>query len=261
MKPKAVVPPRSVQAAARKQRKKRASEHPLRHPITQEEIEPVTLHTDFMGDQGAYAGLPIHLRRAVDVLVMGGTGVQAARAAGYGQNCTYSTLAVHGHLIRKRADVIAAVAEREAFAMEEAGLTPIKSWTQTRCIAYFDPKGMLDEKGNILPIDKMPEAVRAAIQAVEIETRYEEGKRGKMTRVDVAKVKFWNKLEALNMHLKASGQIKVGVNDGAVVINNNTQINNLDAATERVVNAENPTDASIEYQQLMGMVPVIEHKP
>lgn len=232
----------------------------IRHPITKEVIEPVTLHKDFMGDQGAYAALTVQLRRAVDVLVMGGTGIDAARAAGYGE-CSYSALGVHGHVIRRKPEVIAAIKEREAFAMEEAGLTPIRSWTETRRIAYFDPAELFDTNKRLKHVNELSDNARAAIQSIEIETRYEEGKKGKSVRVDVAKIKFWNKVEALTMHLKASGQIKTGSMDGALVINNNTQINNLDAATERVVNAANPTDASIEYQTLMGMVPAIEHKP
>lgn len=241
----------------------------LRHPVTQEIIEPVKLHADFLGDTGAYASLPTNLRRAVDVLVMGGTGAAAARAAGYG-DCKPSTLGVHGHLIRKKPQVQAAIKEREAFAMEEAGLTPIRSWMETRRIAYFDPAELFDENKNLKSITDLSENARAAIQSIEVVESIDEVEnveKGKlkgttrMVKTRTAKIKFWNKVEALTMHLKASGQIKTSAMEGALVINNNTQINNMEAVAERVANASNPVDASIEYQELMGMVPVIEHKP
>ena len=98
-----------------------------RSPVTQHIIDTtVGFHEDYMGEDGAYAALPLNLRRAVDVLVLGGTGKAAAIAAGY--TGADSVLFVRGHTIRRKPEVIAAVIEREAVAMEEAGLTLYRSW-------------------------------------------------------------------------------------------------------------------------------------
>src|SRR6201988_834239 len=108
-----------------------------RHPVTQEILDNrKPLSDEYLGEAGAYAALSHELRRAVDILVLGGTGVAAAKAAGHIGN--ESTLAVRGHILRRRPDIIAAVAEREEVAMEEAGLTLYRSWLETRPIASFD---------------------------------------------------------------------------------------------------------------------------
>lgn len=232
---------------------------PPRHPVTDEPIDTSpALHDEFMGEEGAYAALPLNLRRAVDTLVLGGTGMQAATAAGYNGND--NTLAVRGHMIRRRPDVIAAVIEREAVAMEEAGLTLYRTWLETRRIAYFDPAELFDAKGQLKPMHELSPDARAAIQSIEIDTVREEGKKGKMIATTTVKVKLWNKLDALKVHLTGKGVLKQSGLEGALInVTNNTQINNTQEAADRVAGAANATDAAIEYQQLMGNV--IEHKP
>lgn len=233
---------------------------PPKHPVTQHILENTTFHDEFLGDAGAYASLTPALRRAVDVFVMGGSQLQAARAAGYGN--TLGSQRSAGHAIARKPEVIAAIAEREAMAQEEAGLSLTRSWIETRRIGYFDPKELFDKKGALIPVEKWSDDARAAVQSLEVNELFEGAGRDRVKVGHVVKVKFWDKIAALTMHLKARGILGTGPLDGAaVVINNNTQINNTDAAVDRVVNAANPTDASIEYEQLMRMVPAIEHKP
>ena len=230
-----------------------------KHPLTRHIIETTKpLSTEYLGEAGAYAALSPDLRRAVDVLVVGGTGAAAARAAGHKGNS--DALAVRGHVIRRRPDVIAAVAEREAVAMEEAGLTAYRSWLETRRIAYFDPRELFDEKGNLIPMTELSHDARAAIQSIEVETKRVPGKKGRVVATHITKIKLWSKPDALKLHLIGKGALKQGALDGAIVnVTNNTQINNTQESADRVQNADNATDAALEYQQLMGP-PVLEHK-
>jgi len=231
----------------------------IRHPLTKHIIETTKpLSEEYLGEAGAYAALTPDLRRAVDILVLGGTGTAAARAAGHKGDP--STLAVRGHVLRRRPDIIAAVAEREAVAMEEAGLTLYRSWLETRRIAYFDPRELFDDKGNLIPVTELSPDARAAIQSIEVETKMTPGKKGKVIMTHVTKIKLWSKPDALKVHLIGKGALKQGALDGAVVnVTNNTQINNTQEAADRVQGAANATDAAVEYQQLMGNV--LEHKP
>jgi hypothetical protein len=240
----------------RRSRPKRGS----RHPVTQKILDSTVglIHDEYLGDKGAYASLSHALRRAVDVLVMGGTGVAAAKAAGH--EGTDASLWVKAHGIRRRPDVIAAIAEREALAMEEAGLTLYRSFLETRRIAYFDPAELLDDKGNLKPMKDLSPDARAAIQSVEVDTVTKVGKKGKKATVTTTKIKLWSKLDALKVHFTARGVLKQASMEGAtVVVNNNTQINSTQEAADRVEGAANATDAALEYQQLMGNV--LEHKP
>jgi phage terminase small subunit len=65
-------------------------------------------------------------------------------------------------------------------------------------IAFLDPGQAFDEGGNLLPIREMPETVRRAIAGIEFEDIWEgQGKdRAKVGRL--AKLKFLNKIDALN---------------------------------------------------------------
>ena len=109
-------------------------------------------------------------------------------------------------------------------------------------------------------MDRMSDDARAAIQSIEVETKFSTGKKGKVIGTHVTKIKLWSKPDALKVHLIGKGALKQGALDGAtLVVNNNTQINNTQEAADRVQGAANATDAAVEYQQLMGQV--LEHKP
>jgi hypothetical protein len=67
-----------------------------------------------------------------------------------------------------------------------------EAWArQLTAIAHFDPGELYDEDGNLIPLHKLPERVRLAVQSFEV------GESG-------TKVRFWDKnkaLETMGRHL------------------------------------------------------------
>ncbi|MDB6013125.1 MAG: Phage terminase, small subunit [Gammaproteobacteria bacterium] len=229
------------------------------HPITKKIIERQKKVKRRSKATSAYQRLDVKLQRAVDVLVMGGTQAQAAIAAGYANKASQVTLRVRGHQIAHKPAVQAALKEREQEAREEAGLTLTRSWLETRRIAYFDPLKLFDKRGNILTPKQLDEDTRAAVANFEVEERIELVK-GKKVIVRITRYKFWNKVQALKMHLRGLGAVPEDL--PSVVIHNdtyNTQAN-MEVTTDGVGSADGPIDPEMEYQRLMGMTPVIEHE-
>jgi hypothetical protein len=53
-------------------------------------------------------------------------------------------------------------------AAYKAEVTAERILREEICLAYFDPAGLLDEKGKLLPPHKLPEGVRRAIVGLEV---------------------------------------------------------------------------------------------
>lgn len=227
------------------------------HPITKKIIERTKAKKRRSAATSAYLKLPPNLRRAVDVLVTGGTQAAAALASGYPAKSSATTLKVKGWTIAHRPDVQAALAEREQEARNEAGLTLTRSWTETRRIAYVDPIRLFDQRGNILTPDKLDDDTRAALAHFEVDERVQMVN-GKKVTVKTTRVKFWNKMDALKMHLRGSNAIE---EPASVVIHsetNNTQVN-IDATRADLANSTTAEEAEAEYQRLMGSA--LTHDP
>ena len=62
------------------------------------------------------------------------------------------------------------------------------------CIAFCDPGEIVDDAGNLLPLQQMPPHVRAAISSVKVRTEVD--KDGNVSRI--SEVRFWNKNAALD---------------------------------------------------------------
>lgn len=71
-------------------------------------------------------------------------------------------------------------------------------------IALFNPKRLVTEEGAPIPLAELPDEVAAAIREVEIVTRTSEDGE---TRTE-ARVKLWDKMEAINLLAKVLGLVK-----------------------------------------------------
>ena len=105
--------------------------------------------------------------------------------------------------------MVAKIAELEREIAERAGLTAVVVREELRRICTFDPGLLYDEGGRLRPIDKLPPEVRACIAAIEYENTEHIGEDGQITTVRVpAKVRFWNKNQALEVAARITGLLK-----------------------------------------------------
>ena len=120
-------------------------------------------------------------------LTNGHNGAEAARAAGYGARHA------KGAAVRVLAlpAVRALLAARARQVAELAEMNTDRWAADLMAVAHFDPGELYDESGTLIPLPKLPEHVRRAIQSIDV---VEGG----------TKLKFWNKnqaLETMGRHL------------------------------------------------------------
>lgn len=93
----------------------------------------------------------------------------AAIAAGYSKRSAYN----QGHRLMKNDDVRAFIDKKMAEvtnrAMKRFEITQDRILQELACMAFLDPSDLYDDKGNLLPIEKMPEHARRAIAGMDIE--------------------------------------------------------------------------------------------
>ena len=78
--------------------------------------------------------------------------------------------------------------------------------------ALCDPKDLFDAKGNMLALNGMPEDIRRVIASCNVEVTTEvvnSGAKGsKVVKVRATKIKFWDKLRAIDEIAKLAGYPK-----------------------------------------------------
>ena len=89
---------------------------------------------------------------------------QASVRAGYSEK----TAASQGQRLLKSAGVGKAIADAAAKPLEKTEVTAERVREELEAIAFLDAIECLDDKGNLLPINKMPENVRRAITSFTI---------------------------------------------------------------------------------------------
>lgn len=134
-----------------------------------------------------YEKLPRRLKRFVDQYVVGATAADAMRSTGY--RGLHPNVVAHKWL--KRPQIRAAVEEVTERHVNDIGVRQVTVLKQMHAIASHDPRKLVDENGNALPLHKLDEATAAAISSVEIEEVSSNGESG--TRY---KYKFWDKVKA-----------------------------------------------------------------
>jgi phage terminase small subunit len=137
--------------------------------------------------KSAYDKLPRRLKRFVSQYVAGDTPANAMRLAGY------SGLhpRVVGHKWLKRPEVRAAVEEETERLVAEVGVRQVSVLRQMHAIASADPRKLVDENGQCVPLHRLDADIAAAISGVEVEEISSNGEKG--TRY---KYKFWDKVKA-----------------------------------------------------------------
>lgn len=84
-------------------------------------------------------------------------------------------------------------------------MAPTQILKEVRDIALLDPRGIVGDNGTILNLGQMPAHIAAAIASIEVEEVYE-GTGPNRKRVGYTKkVKFWNKVDALDKAMKHLG--------------------------------------------------------
>lgn len=137
-------------------------------------------------------------------------------AAAYREAYNYKgkNVSVRANLLLRKPgmrEILASMAER-AFMAE--GIDAAQVLGETARIAFANAKDLFDEKGSLIPIQKLPQGVAAAIKGMDVELRVD--KDG--VQETVIKPRMHDKLKALallgnNLNIfKAEGQTDVNVN-------------------------------------------------
>lgn len=123
---------------------------------------------------------------------------QAAKRAGY------KTASEMGSVNLKKPHVIAYLDKLIAERNERVDINIDRVLKEITAMAYVDPKDLMDESGNFLPIDQMPEHARRAIASFDASVVQQPGE--DTPEVKVIKVRFWDKnasVDKLMRHLGA----------------------------------------------------------
>lgn len=148
-------------------------------------------------------------RLFVEEYLIHGNAARAARRAGYAEK---SARFIGRDLLTKTHIREAIEAHRQEVASRFA-VTAERVIEELSRVAYADPIQLLDEHGNYLPLDRMPEEIRRAIASLDVDELTEDrgatrqlslalvGPDGTPIRVRVQtkRIRLWSKLEALRL--------------------------------------------------------------
>lgn len=120
---------------------------------------------------------------------------QAAIRAGYSED----SAGTEGHRLLKNAEILEAI---DAAKAKRAKRVELKADDVLRVLKqqlFVDIAQAYDADGNLLPVHKMPKALRKNIQSIESEEIYDDdgGSTGR-----TKKVKFWSKDKALELAMR-----------------------------------------------------------
>lgn len=125
-----------------------------------------------------------------------GNATRAAIAAGFSARSADVT----GAKLLKNAKVAKALSLRHARRVDKLEITAERVLGELAKLAFYDPGKLFDENGHLLPITEMDDVTRAAVAALDVETR-----NGLSGRTTVCKLKLADKgqnLERLGRYLK-----------------------------------------------------------
>ncbi len=142
------------------------------------------------------AKLNLRQERFVLEYLKDGNGTKAAIRAGYAT----SSAAVHAHRLLKNERVVDKVRTLQDRVQRRSEVTAEKVRTELIAIANFDMSRLLDRKGNLLPLHKIPADALRVIERLEVR---ESVKGGRRVRTEL--VKLANKAAALNTLARCMG--------------------------------------------------------
>ena len=161
----------------------------------------------------------------VEGIVVGKTSTRAAIDAGYAPK----NAANRASKLHRKAKIQAAITLRRSSAVAAAeqatNISLARLFEELGRTALNDPKDILDADGNVLPLHEIPEHARRAIASVEVTTHEVErsGTQGAKNRTTVAlarttKIKFWDKLKAIEQIARLAGYLKEESTEGGEYI-------------------------------------------
>lgn len=165
--------------------------------------------------QSAYAALKPVLRRFVD-------GVNAGEKPTVVVRQLRPALKRPDVLASKwlaRADVKAARAEIAENALESVGITTQMIARELGRIAFGDPRKLVDEHGNLRPIQELDDDAAAMVAAIEVEHVEEVTEETRTRRSRVVKLKRWDKRQALRDLAELGGVAKGDQGVGGTIFN------------------------------------------
>lgn len=127
---------------------------------------------------------------------------QAAIRAGYSKRSANNI--GPGNLLKSI--IQEAIQKRRLKLQQKLHITQERVLEEEARIAFMDVKSLFDEKGDLLPVDKIPEDARRAIAGIEVTDRIVLGeqKKGEKVRDVKRKYRLWDKgraLERISKHL------------------------------------------------------------
>ncbi len=138
---------------------------------------------------------------------------QAAIRSGYSED----TARQQGSRLLTNDDIAEAVAEGQAKALADAGLTATRVLEEMRRLAFVSIQDLFDTEGNLIPIHQLPRHVASAVASVEVVKKNLAAGDGQTDTVH--KLKTWDKPKALDMLGKHFGLLEETVqHHGEIVV-------------------------------------------
>lgn len=141
------------------------------------------------------------------MLTNGGNATQAAVSAGFKKG---EAAKKAGHRLSTNVHVAAELARRQKevleHAMEISGLTVDRTLKEVARLAYFDPRKLYTEDGNLKPVSEWDDDTAAGIASIEVLEEFEGRGEDRVAIGLTKKLKVWDKNAALDKAMKHLGQ-------------------------------------------------------
>jgi phage terminase small subunit len=159
-------------------------------------------------------GLTPQESRFVDALVANpGDKWQALKLAGY-KGYTPAVASIGVKRLLARAPILKALARRRSEIAVKTDVNAARIIQELATIAFLDPGELFDDKEQLIPLKEMPERVRRAIMALEVQITELGGKKDKLSRDIIKKFKLSPKLAALELLMRNMGMLNDKLNLG-----------------------------------------------
>lgn len=189
----------------------------------------------------------------VDALMAdnGFNAVNAAREAGY------KNPSAAAYRLMKNPIVAKAIGKAIHDRRTKLGVKAERVMEELLRIGYFNPKALFDKGGTLKDITALPDEVACCIQSMDVQTRTFGGDDGMEETVTTVKIRFWDKLQALDMLCKHLGFYVAQKADVEIDLKGL-----LPALIERVSQRNNVLDTSAIQRAINGPTgPVGAHNP
>lgn len=100
------------------------------------------------------------------------------------------------------------IKEAQAKKREQAGFDAKKIVEELARVAFFNPKRILNDDGELLNLRDMPDEVAASIKKFRVSHRMGIDGNGEPARIRVTEIEFWSKLDALKQMAQHLGLLK-----------------------------------------------------